>query len=93
MTPSEKNRLLPKYWGAPQRQIETFVVLGMSGGFRQHLRDSVTAITVPRLKYFRGRVLDLWQTRHAVAIAEQAVSVIGFRNFDNYRLRVRVMCA
>ena len=24
----EKDRLLPKYWGVPPRQIETFVVLG-----------------------------------------------------------------
>ena len=26
--PAEKDRLLPKYWGVPQRQIETSVVLG-----------------------------------------------------------------
>lgn len=26
--PEEKDRLLPKYWGVPQRQIETSVVLG-----------------------------------------------------------------
>jgi N-acetylglutamate synthase-like GNAT family acetyltransferase len=28
VTPEEKDRLLPKYWGVPQRQIETSVVLG-----------------------------------------------------------------
>lgn len=28
VAPEEKNRLLPKYWGVPQRQIETSVVLG-----------------------------------------------------------------
>ena len=28
VTPEDKDRLLPKYWGVPQRQIETSVVLG-----------------------------------------------------------------
>jgi GNAT superfamily N-acetyltransferase len=28
VTPAEKDRLLPKYWGVPHRQIETSVVLG-----------------------------------------------------------------
>lgn len=28
VTPAEKDRLLPKYWGIPRRQIETSVVLG-----------------------------------------------------------------
>lgn len=28
VTPEEKDRLLPEYWGVPQRQIETSVVLG-----------------------------------------------------------------
>ena len=28
VAPEEKDRLLPKYWGVPQRQIETSVVLG-----------------------------------------------------------------
>jgi N-acetylglutamate synthase-like GNAT family acetyltransferase len=28
VTPEEKDRLLPKYWGVPHRQIETSVVLG-----------------------------------------------------------------
>lgn len=28
VTPEEKDRLLPKYWSVPQRQIETSVVLG-----------------------------------------------------------------
>jgi len=28
VTAEEKDRLLPKYWGVPQRQIETSVVLG-----------------------------------------------------------------
>ena len=28
VTSGEKDRLLPKYWGVPQRQIETSVVLG-----------------------------------------------------------------
>ena len=28
VTPEEKDRLLPKYWGVPPRQIETSVVLG-----------------------------------------------------------------
>ena len=28
VTSAEKDRLLPKYWGVPQRQIETSVVLG-----------------------------------------------------------------
>ena len=27
VTPAEKDRLLPKYWGVPARQIETSVVL------------------------------------------------------------------
>jgi len=27
VTPTEKDYLLPKYWGVPQRQIETSVVL------------------------------------------------------------------
>ena len=28
VTPADKDRLLPKYWGVPVRQIETSVVLG-----------------------------------------------------------------
>jgi N-acetylglutamate synthase-like GNAT family acetyltransferase len=28
VTPAEKDRLLPEYWGVPKRQIETSVVLG-----------------------------------------------------------------
>jgi len=28
VTPADKDRLLPKYWGVPRRQIETSVVLG-----------------------------------------------------------------
>jgi N-acetylglutamate synthase-like GNAT family acetyltransferase len=28
VTPADKDRLLPKYWGIPQRQIDTSVVLG-----------------------------------------------------------------
>ena len=35
VTPAEKDRLLPKYWGVPVRQIETSVVLGDANWFAQ----------------------------------------------------------
>ena len=35
VTPAEKDRLLPKYWGVPARQIETSVVLGDQRWFRR----------------------------------------------------------
>ena len=35
VTPAEKDRLLPKYWGVPARQIETSVVLGDSKWFER----------------------------------------------------------
>jgi hypothetical protein len=35
VTPEEKDRLLPKYWGVPQRQIETSVVMGDERWFQR----------------------------------------------------------
>ena len=43
VTPEEKDRLLPKYWGVPSRQIETSVVLGDQCWF-----DSVLAVWIRR---------------------------------------------
>lgn len=41
VTSEEKDRLLPKYWGVPQRQIETSVVLGDQRWFaRIHSGDA-----------------------------------------------------
>ena len=43
VTPEEKDRLLPKYWGVPKRQIETSVVLGDRRWF-----DALLAVWVRR---------------------------------------------
>ena len=43
VTAAEKDRLLPKYWGVPQRQIETSVVLGDGRWF-----DAVLAVWIRR---------------------------------------------
>ena len=43
VTAAEKDRLLPKYWGVPQRQIETSVVLGDQRWF-----DAMLAVWIRR---------------------------------------------
>ena len=37
VTAAEKDRLLPKYWGVPERQIETSMVLGDERWFEHHV--------------------------------------------------------
>ena len=39
VTAVEKDRLLPKYWGVPARQIETSVVLGDERWFEHHVNE------------------------------------------------------
>jgi GNAT superfamily N-acetyltransferase len=45
VTPEEKDRLLPLYWGVPQRQIETSVVLGDERWFRREDADQMRQVT------------------------------------------------
>lgn len=62
VTPEEKDRLLPKYWGVPQRQIETSVVLGDQRWFdalltvwirRYYPADKIPEVTAVLAQYGR----------------------------------------
>lgn len=44
----------------------------LEDAFRLHLQNNVTEVSAARLQFFRNQVVELWQGRHAAALAEKA---------------------
>ena len=93
VTPEEKDRLLPRYWGVPARQIETSVVLGdqrwfdsvLAGWIRRYYPEHLVPEVLDVLAQYGG---ETWH-REPDRVKRDAI-IVSRGNIDSLKDTIRL---